>query len=195
MKNQSQHLSQAPMLLLLSPNSQLLLKLLTCLLIFGFGVAFGIISTSNSLIIRLPLISFKSIQNPPLSSPPPPPPPPPPRAKRPRVGLTKFIEPPTVLTHDMTDEELVWRASMAPKWEGYPFGRTPKVAFLFLTRGDLPFAPLWEDFFEGHQGLYSVYVHADPSYNGSVPKGSVFYGRRVPSKVSVYSFIHFFDYN
>lgn len=23
-------------------------------------------------------------------------------------------------------------------------------------------APLWEKFFEGHRGLYSVYVHTDP---------------------------------
>ncbi|CAI6000820.1 unnamed protein product [Closterium sp. NIES-64] len=35
-----------------------------------------------------------------------------------------------------------------------------KIAFLFLTRGPLPFAPLWEKFFAGHEGHYSVYVHA-----------------------------------
>ncbi|CAA6671326.1 unnamed protein product [Spirodela intermedia] len=64
-----------------------------------------------------------------------------------------------------------------------PFRRVPKVAFLFLTRGPLPFAPLWEKFFAGHDGLYSIYVHADPSSNQSAPPGSVFSGRRVPSKV------------
>ncbi|KAG1330652.1 putative glycosyltransferase BC10 [Cocos nucifera] len=84
--------------------------------------------------------------------------------------------------HDMTDEELLWRASMAPRIKGYPFDRVPKVAFLFLTRKELHFAPLWEKFFQGHEGLYSIYVHADPSFNESAPEGSVFHGRRVPSK-------------
>ncbi|KAE8802052.1 hypothetical protein D1007_22321 [Hordeum vulgare] len=57
-----------------------------------------------------------------------------------------------------------------------------EVAFMFLVRGELPLGPLWERFFHGHTGLLSVYVHPDPSYLGSPEKGSVFYGRRVPSK-------------
>ncbi|CAI5484846.1 unnamed protein product [Closterium sp. Yama58-4] len=36
---------------------------------------------------------------------------------------------------------------------------TEKLAFLFLTRGPLPLAPLWDRFFQGHEGRYSVYVH------------------------------------
>lgn len=60
----------------------------------------------------------------------------------------------------------------------------PKVAFMFLVRGELPLAPLWERFFHGHTALFSVYVHPDPTYLSSPEKGSVFYGRRVPSKVS-----------
>ncbi|KAG1334761.1 putative glycosyltransferase BC10 [Cocos nucifera] len=82
--------------------------------------------------------------------------------------------------HDMSDEELLWRASMVPKIEDFPYKRTPKVAFLFLTKGALPFAPLWEKFFEGNEGLYSIYVHPHPSYKESVPDDSVFHGRRVP---------------
>ncbi|TVU16738.1 hypothetical protein EJB05_40315, partial [Eragrostis curvula] len=66
--------------------------------------------------------------------------------------------------HTMSDPELFWRASMVPRVEEYPFQRVPKVAFLFLTRGPLPFAPLWERFFRGHEGLFSVYVHALPGY-------------------------------
>ncbi|XP_047942684.1 glycosyltransferase BC10-like [Salvia hispanica] len=61
-------------------------------------------------------------------------------------------------------------------------GRTAKVAFMFLAKGDLPLAPLWELFFRGHQGLYSIYVHSQPSYKGNFPKGSVFHGRRIASK-------------
>lgn len=36
----------------------------------------------------------------------------------------------------------------------------PKIAFLFLVRGPLPLAPIWERFFKGHHGRYSVFVHA-----------------------------------
>ncbi|GFP84675.1 hypothetical protein PHJA_000611400 [Phtheirospermum japonicum] len=64
--------------------------------------------------------------------------------------------------HGMNERELTWRASMAPKVREYPFKR--------------------EMFFKGHQGLYSVYVHSDPGYNGSEPVGSVFHGRRIASK-------------
>ncbi|XP_042394853.1 glycosyltransferase BC10-like [Zingiber officinale] len=86
--------------------------------------------------------------------------------------------------HDMKEEELLWRASMVPRVKKLPFEQRPKVAFLFLTRGELPLAPLWERFFEGNEGSYSIYVHADPNFNGSEPEphGSVFQCRRIPSK-------------
>nr|CAB3498329.1 unnamed protein product [Digitaria exilis] len=88
------------------------------------------------------------------------------------------------LEHSMTDEELLWRASFAPGLRRYPFRRVPKVAFMFLTRGPLPLAPLWERFFRGHEGLYSIYVHALPSYQANFTSGSVFYRRQIPSKVA-----------
>lgn len=87
------------------------------------------------------------------------------------------------LKHGMSDEELVWRASMAPKIQESPFERVPKIAFMFLTRGAVILAPLWEKFFKGNGGLYSIYVHSDPSFNGSEAEGSVFHGRRIASKV------------
>ncbi|KAA8541257.1 hypothetical protein F0562_025136 [Nyssa sinensis] len=98
-----------------------------------------------------------------------------------RIGLKEYLKPPNAM-HDMEDEELLWRASMVPRIHHYPFKRVPKVAFLFLTRGDLPLASLWEMFFKGHERLYSIYVHALPSFNGTVPENSVFHGRRIPSK-------------
>ena len=88
------------------------------------------------------------------------------------------------LDHSMTDEELLWRASFAPGVRRYPFRRVPKVAFMFLTRGPLPLAPLWELFFRGNEGLYSIYVHALPSYRANFTSESVFYRRQIPSKVS-----------
>jgi hypothetical protein len=71
---------------------------------------------------------------------------------------------------------------MVPRVEEYPYQRVPKVAFLFLTRGPLPFARLWERFFRGHNGLYSVYVHALPSYVLNVSSSSPFHGRQIPSQ-------------
>nr|CAB3493365.1 unnamed protein product [Digitaria exilis] len=68
-------------------------------------------------------------------------------------GLERWTRPPARVEHAMTDEELLWRASFAPRVRGYPFRRVPKVAFMFLTRGPLPLAPLWERFFRGHEGL------------------------------------------
>ncbi|GJP37015.1 hypothetical protein CLOM_g21473 [Closterium sp. NIES-68] len=39
-----------------------------------------------------------------------------------------------------------------------------RVAFMFLTKGPAPLAPLWERFFKGHEHRYSIYVHASPGY-------------------------------
>ncbi|KAE8710364.1 putative Eukaryotic aspartyl protease family protein [Hibiscus syriacus] len=35
-----------------------------------------------------------------------------------------------------------------------------KIAFMFLTPSSLPFEKLWDMFFRGHEGKFSVYVHA-----------------------------------
>jgi Core-2/I-Branching enzyme len=91
---------------------------------------------------------------------------------------------PVSLMHNMSEEELLWRASFAPKINHVPSNYVPKVAFLFLTRGNLPLAPFWDEFFKGHNGLYSIYVHPDPAYSGSVENNSAFFGRRIPSRVS-----------
>ncbi|CAI0437079.1 unnamed protein product [Linum tenue] len=85
--------------------------------------------------------------------------------------------------HDMDDEELLRRASMVPRINVSPPRPAAKVAFMFLTRGPLPLAPLWELFFKGHEGFYSVYVHNLPHYNHTDPLDSVFHGRRIPSKL------------
>ena len=108
------------------------------------------------------------------------------------IGLEDYLTPPNI-THDMTDEELLWRASMVPRIPTFPFNRVPKVAFMFLTRGSVFMAPLWDKFFKGHEGFYSIYVHSNPSYNGSAPENSAFYGRRIPSKVS-FLLIYFSSY-
>lgn len=85
--------------------------------------------------------------------------------------------------HSMNDMELSWRASMVPQIVEYPYNRIPKVAFMFLMRGRLPLAPLWEKFFKGHEGLYSIYLHTATEFTDVPPESSVFYNRRIPSKV------------
>ncbi|KAL6637781.1 hypothetical protein ACP70R_025353 [Stipagrostis hirtigluma subsp. patula] len=104
--------------------------------------------------------------------------------EEPPEGLERWTRPPARVEHAMTDEELLWRASFAPRARGYPFPRVPKLAFMFLTRGPLPLAPLWERFFRGHEGRYSIYVHALPSYRANFTSDSVFYQRQIPSKVA-----------
>lgn len=98
--------------------------------------------------------------------------------------LDQWIRPPSNLMHNMSDEELFWRATFVPKMKKYPFDRVPKIAFMFLTKGPLPLAPLWERFFKGHEGRYSIYIHSLPSYNEEFPSSSVFYRRHVPSKLT-----------
>jgi hypothetical protein len=89
------------------------------------------------------------------------------------------------LQHGMSDEELLWRASLIHRRKIVPaqHRRVPKAAFLFLTRGPLPLAPLWECFFAGYRELYSIYVHADPSYTPTTSTSSVFHLRNIPSQV------------
>lgn len=58
-----------------------------------------------------------------------------------------------------------------------------KLAFMFLTTAPLPFAPLWELFFnQTPKNLYNIYIHADPSSTYSPRFRGVFAHRVIPSK-------------
>ncbi|XP_009601239.1 glycosyltransferase BC10-like [Nicotiana tabacum] len=98
--------------------------------------------------------------------------------------LERWISPLSNLMHTMSDKELLWRASMVPRIKKYPFKRVPKIAFMFLTKGPLPMAPIWERFFKGNQGRYSIYIHSLPSFEADFPSSSVFYKRQIPSQVT-----------
>ncbi|XP_051136948.1 glycosyltransferase BC10-like [Andrographis paniculata] len=100
------------------------------------------------------------------------------------LSMEEWIKPPSNLMHRMSDQELLWRASLVPRLNEYPFKRVPKIAFMFLTKGPLPLAPLWERFFKGHEGLYSIYIHSLPSFEPNFRSSSVFYKRHIPSQVS-----------
>ncbi|CAO1939132.1 unnamed protein product [Urochloa humidicola] len=191
-----------------------LLNVVTMLILFSLGFVLGMTSNSMYPNLSLPFVppllptapslppsppppppsvpSPSPPPPPPLPPPPPPPapsPPPPPAAAQNQQTtslMTGFLAP----SNNMTDEELLWWASMAPKARTTPLRyrhRKPKVAFLFLIRGEMPLRPLWEKFFRGHEGLYSIYVHADPSYAGPAPpETSVFHGRAIPSQKTLW---------
>ncbi|KVH96273.1 uncharacterized protein LOC112528454 [Cynara cardunculus var. scolymus] len=163
MKNNQNSLFNAPLQLA---------NLLSLILFFGFGLCLGIILTFhlknvsfNLQFTQFSLSTDTDHDHQTVSSPP-------------KIGLEDYIHP-TDLMHDLSDQQLIWRASMVPKVMEYPFHRTPKVAFMFLTRGSVLLSPLWEMFFKGHDGLFNIYVH---SSNWTQPIHSVFYGRRIPSK-------------
>ncbi|XVF09567.1 hypothetical protein REPUB_Repub07fG0105300 [Reevesia pubescens] len=169
-------------------SSHLHLSHLFHVVFFVIGLSLGITLSFNFHLHIAYLLSFSSLQ--PLLSPPPTPSlqpqsPPPflsplPLSLPPPLSIESNIWLP--LMHDMDDNELFWRASFVPRVKEFPFENVSKIAFMFLTKGAIPLAPLWEIFFKGHEGLYNIYVHTHPSYKDSVAEDSVFYGRRIPSK-------------
>ncbi|KAL9226768.1 hypothetical protein vseg_002540 [Gypsophila vaccaria] len=117
--------------------------------------------------------------SPPIPPPPSPPPPPPPHAPA-------LPPQPVYVVDDEEDAQLRQRAARASP---SPVGGPKKVAFLFLTTGPLPFAPLWERFFSqsGANGLYNIYIHfgsgptAGPNPDRSLIFTGVFSGRVIPT--------------
>ncbi|KFK43382.1 hypothetical protein AALP_AA1G118800 [Arabis alpina] len=105
-----------------------------------------------------------------------PPPPPPPHSLPPPLPT-----PSSFRSSDVTEEEVMGRAVAAPR-DTMMNETHPKIAFMFLTRWNLPLSPLWEMFFKGHEGFYSIYVHTSPEFTEEPPASSVFYKKRIPSK-------------
>ncbi|GKV00355.1 hypothetical protein SLEP1_g13051 [Rubroshorea leprosula] len=60
-----------------------------------------------------------------------------------------------------TDEEIASRVVIREILKTSPTkSKNSKIAFMFLSPGSLPFEKLWDKFFNGHEGKFSVYVHA-----------------------------------
>ncbi|KAJ0504750.1 putative glycosyl transferase, family 14 [Helianthus annuus] len=143
-------------------------NLLSLILFFAFGLSFGILLT-----FQLKNVSFNFRFNDFATTT---------TTTTTIMGLQDFMYP-SKTTHNMTDQELIWRASMVPKVRKYPYERIPKVAFMFLTRGPVLMSPLWEMFFQGYNGLFTIYVHmSNSSSNWTVPEDSVFHDRKIPSQ-------------
>ncbi|KAI3849055.1 hypothetical protein MKX03_011498 [Papaver bracteatum] len=69
-----------------------------------------------------------------------------------------------------------------------PFRGSPKIAFLFLTRRNLPLDFLWETFFQNADaGNFSIYVHSEPGYvfDESTTRSPIFYGRQLKKSIQV----------
>ncbi|CAA2950492.1 uncharacterized protein LOC111412154 [Olea europaea subsp. europaea] len=62
---------------------------------------------------------------------------------------------------ELTDDEIASRVVIRDILKTAPIvSINSKIAFLFMTPGALPFEMLWDKFFQGHEGSFSVYVHA-----------------------------------
>ncbi|KAI4381883.1 hypothetical protein MLD38_007908 [Melastoma candidum] len=108
-------------------------------------------------------------------------------------SVSSWVKPLSNLLHNMNDSDLFWRASFVPRVKAYPFKRVRKIAFMFLTKGPLPLAPIWERFFKGHEGMYSIYLHAHPAYVADFPASSVFHQRQIPSQVAEWGMMSMCD--
>ncbi|CAI7730858.1 unnamed protein product [Closterium sp. NIES-54] len=83
---------------------------------------------------------------------------------------------------DAVDQDMFRRAMEQPTQTDLAAVQ-PKIAFLFLVRGPLPLERVWQRFFQGHEGRYSIYIHAstaDYECDKHV-NSSVFRGRQIPS--------------
>ncbi|XP_050229072.1 glycosyltransferase BC10-like [Mercurialis annua] len=168
-------------------------------LFFVIGLSFGMITCSyfknfltfpftNSQFINVYSLSSFSSSSPPPLLPPPPSPESSLASSNSSAALIKQKE--YSVMHDMSDDELLSKAcnvSVSVQENNSDDHKiVPKLAFMFLTYGPLPLAELWEKYFKGHEGFFSIYVHPHPSYNDSWPETSVFFGRRIPSQAVIW---------
>ncbi|GAB2219106.1 hypothetical protein Droror1_Dr00006735 [Drosera rotundifolia] len=74
-------------------------------------------------------------------------------------ALTDWL--PSMSTRDYTDAEMASKAVIKEILSSPPTqSEAPKIAFMFLTPGPLPFEKLWALFLQGHEGRFSIYIHA-----------------------------------
>lgn len=91
------------------------------------------------------------------------------------------LRPPIQSSRELTDYEVESRVVIKDLLRFQPVATNiPKIAFLFLTPASLPFEKLWHKFFEGHEGRFSIYVHA--SRERPVHVSRYFVGRDIRSE-------------
>jgi len=86
---------------------------------------------------------------------------------------------PTTIDEHKEEETLFIVANQTKRKATWP----RKIAFMFLTTTPLPFASLWESYFNQiPKKLYNIYIHADPTFSYDPPFSGVFSNRIIPSK-------------
>ncbi|KAF4381595.1 glycosyltransferase BC10 isoform X2 [Cannabis sativa] len=62
-----------------------------------------------------------------------------------------------------------------------------KIAFLFIARNRLPLDIVWDDFFQGGENKFSVYVHSRPGFlfNKATTRSAYFLNRQVNDSIQV----------
>ncbi|OEL26374.1 hypothetical protein BAE44_0012607 [Dichanthelium oligosanthes] len=96
------------------------------------------------------------------------------------------------VARERTDEEIVSSVVIRDLLSmPMPVSKNPKIAFMFLTPGSIPFEKLWEKFLQGHDGRYSIYIHA--SREKPVHSSSLFVGREIHSEKVVWGRISMVD--
>ncbi|XP_061376419.1 glycosyltransferase BC10-like [Gastrolobium bilobum] len=97
-------------------------------------------------------------------------------SEKPNNKLQQPASPPPPDDDDLLLFRVATQVSAKPTWP-------KKIAFMFLTTTPLPFAPLWEIYFnQTHTKLFNVYVHADPTFSYHPPFSGVFSNRVILSK-------------
>ncbi|CAK7353708.1 unnamed protein product [Dovyalis caffra] len=93
--------------------------------------------------------------------------------------LSQTLPPPPPPPPPQDDDSLLHLASQVNRRPKLP----EKIAFLFLATTPLPFAPLWELYFnQSRSTLFNIYVHADPTYKYDPPFTGVFTDKVIHSK-------------
>ncbi|XVF48153.1 hypothetical protein PTKIN_Ptkin03bG0168400 [Pterospermum kingtungense] len=105
---------------------------------------------------------------------------------------TLYNQPPTFPTRELSDDETISHVVIKEILKTpTPVSKNPKIAFLFLTPGTLPFEALWAKFFHGHEDRFSVFVHA--SREKPVHTSHYFMGRDIHSEKVVWGKISMVD--
>ncbi|XP_021744116.1 uncharacterized protein LOC110710162 [Chenopodium quinoa] len=107
-------------------------------------------------------------------------------------GCLIYAEEQSTPTRELTDDEIYSRVVVREVLKiPHVESKNPKIAFMFLTPGTLPFERLWDKFFRGHEGRFSVFVHA--SREKPVHVSRYFLGRDIRSDSVVWGKISMVD--
>ncbi|TQE03621.1 hypothetical protein C1H46_010752 [Malus baccata] len=99
---------------------------------------------------------------------------------------------PPAPARQFTDDEIASRVVIRDILSAPPIqSKNPKIAFMFLTPSALPFEKLWDKFLHGHEGKFSIYVHA--SKERAIHLSRYFFNREIRSDPVIWGKISMVD--